>query len=498
MKRREFLKCSALAAAALSTVPLEPLAAGRESLRVGTARRRVIVIGAGLAGLSAAYQLSEAGHDVTILEAQTRAGGRVRTLREPFADGLHAEAGAMFIPETHGQTLKYARLFRLPLELIPPRKLTPAYYLRGRRIDDVDATGVNWPLELTPEERRLGLGGMTNKYVISALKGLGNPASAHWPPEAAKKYDRLTYADFLRGQGASPAAIALLRLNDTDLMGDGIDKLSALQPLRETKLFEDGERFYTIRDGTDRLPQAFASRLREKILYGAAVVRIEHDRDGVRVTFLQAGVPQMLAADRLVCALPFSVLRRIEVSPRFSATKQRAIDQLPYTSVARVYLQSRKRYWETAGLGVSAYTDLPLMTIINSTFNQRGSRGILHSYMAGAEARRVAALTEGERLSFAVEQVEKVYPGMSKNFEGGASVCWDNEEWARGAYSWFKPGQMTELMPHIARAEGRVHFAGEHASIWPGWMQGALESGQRAAREIDEAASDGLRTERAS
>ena len=90
-------------------------------------------------------------------------------------------------------------------------------------------------------------------------------------------------------------------------------------------------------------------------------------------------------------------------------------------------------------------------------------------------------------MSFALEQMEKVYPAIRENFEVGASKCWDEDEWARGDYAWFKPGQMTSLIPHIARPEGRIHFAGEHASAWPGWMQGALESGNRAAREINEA-----------
>lgn len=96
-------------------------------------------------------------------------------------------------------------------------------------------------------------------------------------------------------------------------------------------------------------------------------------------------------------------------------------------------------------------------------------------------------MKEAERIRFTLEHMEKVYPGIRQNFEGGTSKCWDEDEWARGDYAWFKPGQMTSLLPHIARPEGRVHFAGEHTSPWTGWMQGALESGIRAAREVNEA-----------
>ena len=477
----------ALAIAALHARALKTTAAGLKLEKAGARRKKILVLGAGLAGLSAAYQLSRAGHDVTILEARTRAGGRVHTLREPFADGLHAEAGAMFIPESHDLSMRYARLFRLPLIPVPEQKRLPAYYLRGKRINPHQAGGANWPLDLPAEEKRLGLVGMTEKYVISVLPEIADAASMNWPPEKLKKYDRMTYAEFLRSRGASSEAVRLLRLNDADLTGDGVDRVSALMVLREAVLNLDSGRLFTIRGGTDLLPKALAARLAPRIHYGSPVVRVAHDTLGVRVTYLQAGVHETISADYLVCTIPFSVLKEIEISPQFSPAKQRAIRELPYTSAARVYLQSKREFWASEGLGISAYTDLPVMAIVNSTLNQPGTRGILDSYMTGDEARRVTEMKEAERLTFTLGQVEKVYPQIRKNFEGGTSVCWDEDRWARGAYAWFKPGQMSDLLPHIARPEGRIHFAGEHASSWPGWMQGAFQSGHRAAREINEA-----------
>ena len=478
---------SALAFTALHGWRRKTQAAG-ETREKARAQKRVVVLGAGLAGLSAAFQLTRAGHDVTILEARTRAGGRVQTLREPFADGLHAEAGAMFIPESHDLVMRYARLFRLPLIAVPARHRLPVYYLRGRRINpDQARRGDAWPLDLSPEEKRLGLGGMTEKYVMPAVREMGNAAVMNWPPEELKKYDRLTYADFLRERGASAAAVRLLRLNDADLTGDGVDRVSALMVLREAALNLNSGQLYTIRGGTDLLPKALAASLAAKIRYGSPVVRIEHDRRGVRVTYLQSGAHETIIAGYVICTLPFSVLKDLEVSPPFSTIKQRAIRELPYTSAARIYLQSRREFWTGEGLGISAYTDLPVMAIVNSTLNQPGTRGIIDSYTTGDEARRLTAMNETERLKFALGQIEKVYPAIGKNFEGGTSVCWDEDRWARGAYAWFKPGQMSDLLPHIARPEGRIHFAGEHASSWPGWMQGAFQSGHRAAREINEA-----------
>jgi monoamine oxidase len=485
MRRREFLKQSVLGIAALHASSLKTTAATGKPETARPRRKRIIILGAGLAGLSAAYKLSRAGHDVTILEARTRPGGRVHTLREPFADGLHAEAGAMFIPESHDLTMQYVRLFRLPLVAVPEHQRLPVYYLRGKLINPNEAREIHWPLALSLEEKRLGLGGMTEKYVVSVLQEMGDAKSLNWPPDGLKKYDRLTYAEFLRSQGASDEAVRLLRLNDADLTGDGVDKVSALMVLREAALNLNSGRLFTIRGGTDLLPKALATRLNSKIRYGSPVVRIEHDARGVRVTYLQSNAHETISADYLVCTIPFSILKEIEISPALSPAKQRAISELPYTSAARVYLQSRREFWTSEGLGISAYTDLPVMAIVNSTLTQPGTRGILDSYMTGEEARRVTAMNESERLSFTLHQVEKVYPQIRKNFEGGTSVCWDEDKYARGAYAWFKPGQMSDLLPHIARAEGRIHFAGEHASSWPGWMQGAFQSGHRAAREIN-------------
>jgi monoamine oxidase len=95
----------------------------------------------------------------------------------------------------------------------------------------------------------------------------------------------------------------------------------------------------------------------------------------------------------------------------------------------------------------------------------------------------------GDRVSFALAEMERVYPNLRRHFERGASKCWDEDEWAQGAYVWFRPGQLRSLGPSIAKPEGRVHFAGEHTSPWIGWMQGALQSGLRAAREIVEASA---------
>lgn len=477
--RREFLKQSALATAALSARSRAVLTASHARLERESARKKVIVIGAGLAGLSAAYELTQAGHDVTVLEAQMRPGGRVLTLHEPFSDGLYAEAGAMEIPDTHDLTLKYVQLFQLPLSPALPSNLASIAYLRGKRLKVTRDAEPEYPYDLTPEERDLGPWG---RYVEPVVRTVGNPTDLNWPLDSLQKYDEMSYAEFLRNRGASSEAIAIL---SADLhWGDGPDTVSALVVMRDA-VHQNAKNWYTIRGGNDLLPKAFAERLKDKIHYGWPVVSIEHGTEAVGVTFFQAGSRRTLTGDYLVCAIPFSVLRHIEISPPFSPGKQKAIEQLPYFSAARVSLQLKKRFWEDEGLNGEAWTDLPMGSIHHMTEDQPGLRGVLQSYAGGPEARRICAMKESDRVGFVLEQMEKVFPEIRENFEGGISKCWDEDPWARGASSWYKPGQMTELWPHVAGPEGRVHFAGDHTSAWIRWMQGALDSGNRAAREVN-------------
>lgn len=486
MNRREFLGRAALAAASLSACSLNARAIQDPPIQRTRASKKVIVIGAGLAGLAAGYELTQAGHDVTILEASARPGGRVLTIREPFSDGLHAEAGALFVPNNHNLTLRYIKLFGLSLDLAMPLFEARLFYVRGRRI--VASGGVEWPFDLTPEEKKLGRPGMWAEYISAGLGDLGDVTAPGWPSRLRlETLDQMSGAEFLRSRGASPGAVALLRVGYLDHIGDGIESYSALLMLHNLALRQTETVRFAIRGGTDLLPNAFADRLRGKIRYESPVVRIVPGETSASIVINQDGQHQRLTADHVVCTIPFSVLKHVDISPPFSPQKTQAIHQLPYTSITRVYLQFRRKVWTTENLYVTAATDLPMKWVFEHTVNQPGPRGILEAQAEGVEGRRVTRMTEGDRISFALEQLEQIFPGIREEFERGVSKSWDEDPWARGAFAYFRPGQMLSLLPHIARSEGRVHFAGEHSSPWSGWMQGALESGLRVARETNAA-----------
>lgn len=449
----------------------------------------VVVLGAGLAGLAAADELARAGHHVTVVEARLRPGGRVETVRDAFAGGGHAEAGALFIPDHHDVTLRYARRLRLPLELVDVSGRAEIYYLRGHRLVAAPGTVTAWPVELTPEERRLGLYGMWEKYLGRALDDLGDVLAADWPPATLlERYDSQSGADFLRERGASPGAVEVLRRGYLDLCGDGLDSYSALFMLRDLALRRAQTRAFSVRGGNDRLPAALAAGLADRIVYGARVVRIEPGERSAAVVVRHEGAFRRLTADRILCTLPFSVLRTVEIAPSLSASKREAIATLPYTSVVRVFLECRRRAGIDDGLPGSVSTDLDVRWIWDATAGQRGAAPILDAHVVGDAARRLAALSEPDRIAAAVADVTRVYPEIAGTVTRSTSKCWDDDPEARGAYACLRPGQMRTLLPSVARPEGRVHFAGEHTSAWAQWMQGALESGIRAAREIRDAA----------
>lgn len=445
----------------------------------------IVVVGAGLAGLAAALELERSGHEVLVLEARERPGGRVLTLREPFDDGLYAEAGAVFVPAHHHWTITFAREHGVPLvPAFDRRRAASQWFHVAGRLVRADGKGrVPWPLSLPAAEQGMSPGALQERYLGPVIRRLGDPGHPSWPGEAALAYDALSLADLLRREGASENAIAIARLGYLDEWGDGIDHVSALAMLRDLAINGRGYDVFAVHGGTDRLPRAMAARLAGRIRYSAAATAIHRRRRGVDVEYAEGGTLRTVRARRVVCAIPFPTLRSVRVSAPWTAGKQAAIRELPATSVARVYLQVSRRFWDE-DTPPSTPTDLPIMLAAEASRGQPGGRAILEAFITGPGAREVERMAPADRVSFAAGHMERIYPRLARHLERGGSYTWDADPWSRGDYAWFHPGQMRRFLPHLAAPEGRVHFAGDHTSASPGWMNGALESGLRAAGEI--------------
>jgi monoamine oxidase len=439
----------------------------------------VIVVGAGIAGLAAAFELMQAGHHVAVMEARNRAGGRIYTLRDGFADGLFIEAGAVDFSTNYNLLIRYANLFGIPT-VVHPELPKSVIYAEGTRY----VTPAEPAFGLSEAERKLGPDELWNKYVVSASAQAGDPHQPAWPEAKARALDNGTLNGFLRAQGISPGAVARFA---TRVDGSDYDHVSALQTINTQHFYDGWTQTMSIRGGNDLLPRAFAEKLGNRLRYSVAVTKIAQDSTKASVWFQHAGNQEQMEADRVIVAIPFSVLRELELDPSFSQEKRDAINKLSYEPLMRVYLQSRTRFWSDQGINGSSGTDLPIGYVVDHTSMQPGVRGILEAQMPGAKAKAAKKLANQERLLWTLQYMDKVHPGMATNFEGGTSFSWDEDPYSLGAWSYYAPGEMTQIFPFVAKPEGRIHFAGEHTSALPATIEGAIYSGLRAASEVSSA-----------
>lgn len=396
--RRQFVKqgliiTAGISLGACSKFSVEPNA----YIPVNTSR--VVIVGAGLSGLVAGYELEKLGYDIVLLEASGRIGGRVYTVRSSFTDGLYSEAGAARIPPNHNYTLEYARAFGLVLD--------PFYPDSGNYI--------NYS------------GGTSSKI--------------------------------------SPDSF----LNDKPWPGS-----------------VDRKEYLKIRGGTEKLPYAFSDVLAEKIIMNSPVTLIEQNEEGATV-HVSGG--RTFPADYVLVTVPLPVLNKIEFIPSLSSEKLEAANGgYKYTDSTRVFVQFADKFWEKERLNGWAVTDWP-EEIWQQTFDQPGDKGILLTYLSGIRAEQIDKLNESAKIENVLNRWNNIFPGAEDKMELGFSYSWAQHEWSGSAYASPTLYQKERLYSHIAKPEGKIHFAGEHISDFNGWMQGALASGLRAINEIIESAN---------
>lgn len=492
--RRAFLRYLSLAAAT-GLVPLQRVRALPNPPRP----LRIVVVGAGLAGLCAAYELEQRGHEVVLLEAhRQRIGGRIYTHR--FGNGQYGELGAMRIPPQHALPRHYANIFGLALRPFVNANPHAYYFARGQRVRIANENALRARYQLAPHEQALSVAELWSRGVLKTLQALNANERADlrraiFTTDRVRALDRLTLHALLRDAGLSDEAIELIGVAwayETDLT------TAATEILREEDAARSGE-YAEIEGGMDRLPQAFATRLRGPLRLGAEVVGLRQAASGGRASAIfrtHDGRYQNETGDAILCTLPLGVLAGIDVIPELSANKRRAIRQIHYDSATKVLLLAKSRFWELDDgiFGGCTYTDLPTAMTYYPADNARqrsakvssGPGVLLASYSWGATAQRLAALPSSERHAVVRRTLGRVHPQLTEPgiVESMTSWSWDHNPYSRGAYCWFLPGQHDSLYRHVIEPEGRLFFAGEHASLSHSWMQGALESGLRAVEQI--------------
>jgi monoamine oxidase len=236
-----------------------------------------------------------------------------------------------------------------------------------------------------------------------------------------------------------------------------------------------------------RLPSVMAGALGGRVRYRTPVLSVKQTGTGVTVVAVDGGRERAFEGDDFVWAAPLPPLGRVLMDPPLSAGKRRAIEEAYFSAVTRVAIQVGTRFWESSGLSGYGSSDDP-MELWHTTYDKPGPESMLVAYFKHDGAREIAAVASESRAAHAIERVARLLPGLEKQVIASTVKVWAEDPWAGGAYLQFLPGQLYDLKPHFARPEGRVHFAGDHTSHLPGWMQGALASGHRVAAEIRELA----------
>lgn len=460
--------------------------------------KRVIVVGAGLAGLVAAYELEKLGHIVTVLEAEpSHVGGRVRTKR--FAGGAYGELGAMRIPKSHDLPRHYAKLFNLKLR--PFRNSNPEayYFARGKRVRQKDWSTLAWEYKLGDGERGRSPDALWERAVTEPWKKLTpvelkDMFAVQPRTPGVLALDDLSLRDLFTRAGLSEEAIEYLSVTQSE---ETLVHTAATEVLRDEVLGVYSAPLDEIEGGMDLLPRGFADRLKAKPRLGCEVTEIRQSGDpaGVEAHFTEGGRAGKVAGDFLICTVPFPVLDRVKMVPDWSPEKRRAIRTLHYESGTKVLFDCATRFWETQDgiYGGGTVTDLPTgMTYYPSDNPDRDPKVsaaggvLLGSYNWGAAARRLIAGTDADTARRVVRHLSAVHPQLAGKgvIRGEAVWSWDRHAWSGGAFAWFMPGQHAELHRHILAPEGRVVIAGEHASLSHSWTQGALESGLRAVAVV--------------
>jgi monoamine oxidase len=482
LDRRTFLK--GLAAAGALPLGGSLLAPERAAAHPGDrgAGRRVVVLGAGLAGLASAYNLRRHGYDVIVLEAQERPGGRVHTVRGGFWRGGHAELGAIRIFASHEYVLKYVKEFGLALT--PYDTGTRAFHMQGKRFLPPPA-GKPWPLRGLSAGEQPDPAARLGDYFGSGFAKLGDVFDPGWPGAfpTALELDGASMDGYMQSQGASATWRDWFYAQEGRFARVNAAAAFAVESLTTGSLLG------SIQGGNDRLPKAMAAALGQRVRYRSEVVRIAQGRDHVTVSFRDRSGRHELRADRCVCALPFAPLRRVDIAAPFSPPKMAAIHKLQYMAAARCYFQTRSRFWEGDPLGPLGGlnlvgTDTMAGRIWNTSSQQADPRlGMVQAYMFDTEALEFAG--HGHRRVTATRKlVRQLLPGIRGQIVGVAHKAWQEDPWAGGGWGWTQPGELRWMFPAMRQVEGRVHFAGEHTSIWAAWMNGALESAERVAAEI--------------
>jgi monoamine oxidase len=482
LTRRELVG-SALAGAALAAAGARPAAAAPARRRRRTRGADVAIVGAGLAGLTAARRLAAAGHSIVVLEARERVGGR--TLNAHLGGGHVTELGGQFIGPTQGRIAALARAVGVRtfptfntgqnVSLVTGRRI-PYPALPGVPADPDIAAALVQALQLDQLARQV-------------------PVAAPWTARNAAQLDRQTLGDFRDANVPSPRGRAAFDAICQANWGAEASELSLLFALTYVAAAGDerhpgsfvrlvttggGAQQTRFAGGSQVVAERVAERLGRRVVLGTPVRRVVQDGDGVRV--IASGLT--VRARRAIVAVPPVLALDIAFAPALPRSKVRMLRGLRPGHLVKVEAVYPRPFWRDAGLTGQAVGDFA----VGSTFDNSppdGSVGVLMGFVGGAQARRLSALGAPARRAAVLDAFAAYVGEAARTPTGYLEKDWTQDRWTRGCPTGHTgPGVLSRYGPALRRATGRVHWAGsETSTFWQGYMDGAVRSGERAADE---------------
>jgi monoamine oxidase len=475
--RRRFLKTAVAAAAGASVTPVFRTAAR------GPQAPSVVIIGAGTAGLVCAYRLQQNGITARLFEASSRAGGRMFSLRNFFPYDQLTELGGEYIDSEH-KTMR-GLVDELGLKLNDLGGENPGgehtYFFNNERLR-VDAKFID---QFRP----------VAKAVAADLKLMKVEGEISYETAHAREVDRLSIPEWFEKRGISSLPIAVLRAAYVGEYGLEIDQQSALNllltmgdktPPDEFRIFGPSDERFHIAEGNDSVPSRLAERLKQPVEFGTRLEAINSDGRGFKLMLRADSTTTEAKADMVVLALPFTILRQLDVRVKLPEAKRKAIRELGYGTNAKLIAGFSRRVWEESHSTGYTFTDLEFQCCWETSRGQPGSHAILTNFAGGNLGLHLNDGDVQDRAARFASQADRIFPGAIDAFTKKAvRQHWPSSPFALGSYTCYKPGQYTTLADSVATPVGNLFFAGEHTSAeFNGYMEGAAESGERAAKEV--------------
>jgi len=490
VSRRDFVRLLSAAGLLTAAGGLVPrFAQGGENPQPGArGGDPVAIIGAGVAGLTAAYRLLQAGVPCEIFEGSERTGGRILTKTDFNKDAMFCELGGELVDSNHADLIALAGDLGVGIqELKESERGVDLYFFGGKHYTDQ---------ELIPAFEPFA------KKLAADVEGLYDTEENF--TDKATRFDRINLAEYLSqtGKGVEKWVVDMLRVAYTIEYGRDAGEQSSLNLIALLKadtsegftIFGESDESKRIKGGSSSLPDALARALENKVRInkGHRLVNIAQTDSNMTLSFAVDGSSQAVKFTRVICTLPFTMLRQVDgvKALALGREKQQAIAQLGYGNNAKVMYGFSERWWRNPAVKLpvpsngSIFTDLPLQCTWESSRGQKGESGILTNFLGGAGAKPFST----ERFDKFRDELDRVFPGIAGKFDGKRAVMnWPEYKFTRGSYTCPLVGQYTTLLKVAGEPEldGRLIFAGEHTSgDFSGFMNGAVQSGNRAAKEI--------------